>query len=136
MASDQIKAAVHEALAGVQDPEIRRPITDLGMVRSVDVAPDGAVTVGLLLTVAGCPMRDTLRTDIEAAAGGVSGVTSVDVDFGVMSEEQRRELQQRIRGNTGPEPVIPFAQPGSRTRVYAVASGKGGVGKSSVTVNL
>ncbi|MGH3715784.1 MAG: Mrp/NBP35 family ATP-binding protein [Micromonosporaceae bacterium] len=136
MASDQISAAVHEALAGVQDPEIRRPITELRMVRSVDVSPEGAVTVGLLLTVAGCPLKDKLRTDIEAAAGAVSGVTSVHVDFGVMSEEQRRELQSTLRGGNAPEPVIPFAQPGSRTRVYAVASGKGGVGKSSVTVNL
>ncbi|MGH3646812.1 MAG: Mrp/NBP35 family ATP-binding protein [Micromonosporaceae bacterium] len=136
MATDQITAAVHEALAAVQDPEIRRPITELGMVRSVDVTPDGGVTVGLLLTVAGCPLKDKLRTDIEAAAGAVTGVTSVNVDFGVMTEQQRKELQSSLRGGAGPEPVIPFAQPGSRTRVYAVASGKGGVGKSSVTVNL
>ncbi|MGH3736676.1 MAG: Mrp/NBP35 family ATP-binding protein [Micromonosporaceae bacterium] len=136
MASEQITAAVHEALAQVNDPEIRRPITDLGMVRSVEVADDGVVTVGLLLTVAGCPLKDKLRTDIEAAAGAVTGVTGVLVDFGVMSEEQRRELQTTLRGGASPEPVIPFAQPGSRTRVYAVASGKGGVGKSSVTVNL
>jgi ATP-binding protein involved in chromosome partitioning len=106
------------------------------MVRSVDVTADGAVTVGLLLTVAGCPLRDKLRTDIEAAAGAVAGVTAVAVDFGVMTEEQRRDLQSKLRGGATAEPVIPFAQPGSRTRVYAVASGKGGVGKSSVTVNL
>ena len=136
MAADHITEAVREALSRVQDPEIRRPVTELGMVRSVDVTPDGAVTVGLLLTVAGCPLRDTLRTDIEKEVRAVPGVTSVSVDFGVMTEEQRRELQRQLRGGGGAEPVIPFAQPGSRTRVYAVASGKGGVGKSSVTVNL
>src|SRR5690606_10551620 len=131
-----IREAVTAALATVQDPEIRRPITDLGMVRDVHVAEDGRVTVELLLTVAGCPLRDTLRTDITAAASAVEGVTEVAVDFGVMTREQRRELQTRLRGGAGAEPVIPFAQPGSRTRIYAVASGKGGVGKSSVTVNL
>ncbi|MQA24150.1 MAG: P-loop NTPase [Micromonosporaceae bacterium] len=132
----ELESAVREALTRVQDPEIRRPITDLDMVRSVDIDGAGAVTVGLLLTVAGCPLKDTLRTDIEAAAGGVPGVTSVTVDFGVMSDGQRRDLQAKLRGGGSPEPVIPFAQPGSRTRVYAIASGKGGVGKSSVTVNL
>ncbi|GAA4457381.1 P-loop NTPase [Phytohabitans houttuyneae] len=124
------------ALATVDDPEIRRPITDLGMVRSATVDESGAVKVELLLTVAGCPLRDKLRTDITAAVSAVPGVTAVEIDFGVMSTEQRQELQTRLRGGATPEPVIPFAQPGARTRVYAVASGKGGVGKSSVTVNL
>lgn len=136
MASEQIRSAVREALSRVDDPEIRRPITDLGMVNAVEITEAGAVTVGLLLTVSGCPLRDKLRTDIETEVGAVPGVTSVTVDFGVMTEEQRRDLQAKLRGAAGPEPVIPFAQPGSRTRVYAVASGKGGVGKSSVTVNL
>lgn len=131
-----IEEAVQAALATVDDPEIRRPITELGMVRSATVDPSGAVKVELLLTVAGCPLRDKLRTDITAAVSAVQGVTSVEIDFGVMSQEQRQELQTRLRGGATPEPVIPFAQPGSRTRVYAVASGKGGVGKSSVTVNL
>jgi ATP-binding protein involved in chromosome partitioning len=131
-----IEEAVQAALATVDDPEIRRPITDLGMVRSATVDDSGAVRVELLLTVAGCPLRDKLRTDITAAVGAVPGVTAVEIDFGVMSPEQRQELQTRLRGGATPEPVIPFAQPGSRTRVYAVASGKGGVGKSSVTVNL
>ncbi|HEX7745524.1 MAG TPA: P-loop NTPase [Micromonosporaceae bacterium] len=125
------------ALATVDDPEIRRPITELGMVRSAVRGPDGVVRVELLLTVAGCPLRDKLRTDITAAVGAVPGVTGVEIDFGVMTAEQRQSLQARLRGGgASPEPVIPFAQPGSRTRVYAVASGKGGVGKSSVTVNL
>ncbi|MFC4104637.1 Mrp/NBP35 family ATP-binding protein [Micromonospora zhanjiangensis] len=132
-----IEDAVQAALATVDDPEIRRPITDLGMVRSAVVGPDGLVTVELLLTVAGCPLRDKLRTDITAAVAAVPGVTGVEIEFGVMSPEQRQSLQARLRGGGATEePVIPFAQPGSRTRVYAVASGKGGVGKSSVTVNL
>ncbi|WP_428962082.1 Mrp/NBP35 family ATP-binding protein [Micromonospora fluostatini] len=128
--------AVQAALATVNDPEIRRPITDLGMVRSAEVGDDGVVRVELLLTVAGCPLKDKLRSDITEAVGAVPGVTGVEIEFGVMSQEQRQELQAKLRGGGAAEPVIPFAQPGSRTRVYAVASGKGGVGKSSVTVNL
>jgi ATP-binding protein involved in chromosome partitioning len=129
--------AVREALAKVNDPEIRRPITELGMVDAIEV--DGShVTVKILLTVAACPLRDTLRNDVGAAAGAVTGVDSVDVDFGVMSDEQRRDLQSRLRGggSQAQEPVIPFNLPTSRTRVFAIASGKGGVGKSSLTVNL
>ncbi|QSB14085.1 Mrp/NBP35 family ATP-binding protein [Natronosporangium hydrolyticum] len=129
--------AVQAALATVDDPEIKKPVTELGMVRDVTIGEGGEVQVELLLTVAGCPLKDKLRNDITTAVGRVAGVTAVSVEFGVMSSEQRQELQQRLRGGSGGgEPVIPFAQPGSRTRVYAVASGKGGVGKSSVTVNL
>jgi ATP-binding protein involved in chromosome partitioning len=128
--------AIRAALATVDDPEIRRPITDLGMVHSVTVGADGSVDIGILLTVVGCPLRDKLTTDITAAVGAVEGVRAVRVEFGVMTPEQRKELQASLRGPAAAEPVIPFAQPGSRTRVYAVASGKGGVGKSSVTVNL
>ncbi len=132
-----VSDAIQAALATVNDPEIRRPITELGMVRSAEVDDDGVVRVELLLTVAGCPLKDRLRTDITAAVGAVSGVTGVEIEFGVMSPEQRQELQAKLRGGGATaQPVIPFAQPGSRTRVYAVASGKGGVGKSSVTVNL
>ena len=87
------------------------------------------------LTVAGCPLRDTIIRDVTAAVGKLPGVSSVRVDLDVMSDEQRRDLQTQLRGGR-PEPEIPFAQPASLTRVYAVASGKGGVGKSSVTVNL
>jgi ATP-binding protein involved in chromosome partitioning len=129
-----IEEAVQAALATVDDPEIRRPITELGMVKGFAVAA-GLVKVELLLTVAGCPLRDKLTTDITAALTRIPGIVAVDIDFGVMSEEQRKALQTTLRGGTA-EPVIPFAQPGSKTRVYAVASGKGGVGKSSVTVNL
>lgn len=127
--------AVLEALSRVDDPEIRRPITDLGMVSSVEISEDGAVRVGVLLTVAGCPLKDTITADTQREVGRIEGVTSVSVDMGVMSDEQRAELRRRLRGGTA-EPVIPFTQPGSLTRVYAVTSGKGGVGKSSVTANL
>src|SRR5579859_4470083 len=126
---------VTRALDGVQDPEIRKPITELGMVKNVEVAAGGAVRVEVWLTVSGCPLRDTITREVTAAAGKVPGVSSVRVELDVMSEEQRRALQTKLRGGKA-EPQIPFAQPNSLTRVYAVASGKGGVGKSSVTVNL
>ena len=130
--------AVRTALAGVQDPEIRRPITELGMVRSVDLEPGGSgavVVVGLDLTTPGCPLKDTLTRDVTAAVEHVEGVAAVRVDLGVMTAEQRSELRTMLRG-TSAEPQIPFAQPQSLTKVVAVASGKGGVGKSSVTANL
>jgi len=128
-------AQVTQALDGVQDPEIHRPITELGMVKNIDIAADGAVRVEVWLTVSGCPLRETIIREVTAAVTKVPGVSSVRVDLDVMSEEQRRALQTHLRGGKA-EPVIPFAQPASLTRVYAVASGKGGVGKSSVTVNL
>ena len=129
--------AVQAALATVDDPEIRKPITDLGMVKSVDVHPSGEVAVGIFLTVAGCPMRDTITNRVTAAVSAVAGVTGVTVELDVMTTEQRQEMQARLRAESGvAEREIPFAKPGSLTRVYAVASGKGGVGKSSVTVNL
>jgi ATP-binding protein involved in chromosome partitioning len=126
---------VTAALAKVNDPEIHRPITDLGMVKSVEVGPGGQVRVEVYLTVSGCPMRDTITRDVTAAVAEVPGVSGVDVHLDVMSDEQRRELQGRLRGGRA-ERAVPFAEPSSLTRVYAVASGKGGVGKSSVTVNL
>jgi len=126
---------VATALSAVNDPEIHRPITDLGMVKSIEVTPGGVVAVGIFLTVSGCPLRDTITREVTAAVSKLPGVTAVRVELDVMSEQQRRELQTRLRGGQ-PEKVIPFAKPGSLTKVYAVASGKGGVGKSSVTVNL
>jgi ATP-binding protein involved in chromosome partitioning len=126
---------VTEALSGVSDPEIHRPITELGMVKNVDVGADGAVRVDVYLTVAGCPLRDTITRDVTAAVSKLPGVSAVRVGLDVMSEEQRRSLQSKLRGGK-PERVIPFAKPDSLTKVYGVASGKGGVGKSSVTVNL
>ncbi|MEC4019248.1 Mrp/NBP35 family ATP-binding protein [Streptomyces sp. H27-D2] len=127
--------AVRAALATVNDPEIHRPITDLGMVKSVEIAADGTVAVAVFLTVSGCPMRETIINSVTDAVAAVAGVTGVSVELDVMSDEQRKELASTLRGGKA-EREIPFAQPGSLTRVYAVASGKGGVGKSSVTVNL
>ena len=128
-------AQVTQALHGVNDPEIHKPITELGMVKNIHVAADGAVLVEVWLTVAGCPLRETITREVTAAVGKLPGVSSVRVDLDVMSEDQRKALQSQLRGGRA-EPEIPFAQPSSLTRVYAVASGKGGVGKSSVTVNL
>jgi ATP-binding protein involved in chromosome partitioning len=105
------------------------------MIKGVDIATDGNVTVGVFLTVAGCPMRDTITRDVTAAVSKVPGVAGVQVDLDVMSDEQRQGLQQKLRGGQAAK-EIPFAKPNSLTRVYAIASGKGGVGKSSVTVNL
>ena len=126
--------AVRTALATVNDPEIGKPITELGMVQSIEIA-DGRVRVEVLLTVPGCPMKDRITRDVTAALTPLDGVTSVDVKLGAMTDAQRSQLRTQLRGDA-PANEIPFAQPGSRTRVYAVASGKGGVGKSSVTVNL
>lgn len=128
------EAAVRNALSRVDDPEIGKPITDLDMVESVRI--DGRdVAVGIYLTIAGCPMRDTIEGNVRAVLEELDGVGEVSVTMHTMSEEQRRNLAQRLRGDKS-DPVIPFSQPGSTTRVYAVASGKGGVGKSSMTVNL
>ena len=134
MATTPTQDQVRRALDRVIDPELRRPITDLGMVESVEIA-DGAVTVGVLLTVAGCPLKDTIAADIRKEVGALEGVSGVEVRLGVMTDEQRAELRARLRGGAA-EPEIPFAKPDSLTRVYAVTSGKGGVGKSSVTANL
>ncbi|MDQ3526859.1 MAG: Mrp/NBP35 family ATP-binding protein [Actinomycetota bacterium] len=127
--------ALHAALATVDDPEIRKPITELGMVESVDLSPAGRVETTVLLTVPGCPMKETITREVTAALSAVEGVTEVQVRLGVMSDEQRAGLRQSLRGGA-PDKEIPFARPDTLTRVYAVASGKGGVGKSSVTVNL
>jgi len=127
--------AVRTALSRVEDPEIHKPITELGMVKDVTIGTDGSVAVAVWLTVAGCPMRDTITNRVRSAVSEVPGVREVQVELDVMSDEQRTALRRSLRGGTD-EPTIPFADPGSLTRVYCVASGKGGVGKSSVTVNL
>lgn len=126
---------VREALTAVYDPEIKKPITELGMVKDVSVGTDGVVAVGIYLTIQGCPLKETLTRDVSTEVGKVDGVADVTVELDVMSDEQRTELRKKLRGDSA-DPVIPFAQPESMTRVYCVASGKGGVGKSSVTVNL
>lgn len=131
----ELEKAVRAALAKVIDPELRRPITELNMVKSVTVSPDGATQVEIYLTTSACPKKSEITERVTAAVADVPGTGTVSVDLDVMSDEQRTALRKQLRGDAA-EPVIPFAQPGSLTRVYAVASGKGGVGKSSVTVNL
>ena len=135
--SDREKA-VRAALAGVIDPELRRPITELNMVKSVTVDDNGAVHVEIYLTTGACPKKTEIVEMVTAAVADVPGTGAITVNLDVMSDEQRTALRKQLRGDQGlsAESVIPFAQPGSLTRVYAVASGKGGVGKSSVTVNL
>ena len=123
------------ALERVIDPEIRRPITDLNMVDDVQIEDDGTVMVSILLTTAGCPLRDSISADVKNVVGELEGVERVFVKMGAMNSEQRAELQAKLRGSAA-DRVVPFAQKGSLTRVLAVTSGKGGVGKSSVTVNL
>jgi ATP-binding protein involved in chromosome partitioning len=130
-----LSAAIRAALAKVIDPELRRPITELGMVKSIDIAPDGGVLVGIYLTIGACPKKTEITERVTEAVADVPGTGAVRVSLDVMNDEQRTELRKQLRGDSR-EPVIPFAQPSSLTRVYAVASGKGGVGKSTVTVNL
>ncbi|OHQ52665.1 sodium:proton antiporter [Corynebacterium sp. HMSC070H05] len=129
-----LESDVHEALSRVDDPEIGKPITELNMVESVTIDGNN-VAVGIYLTIAGCPMRDTIESNVRAVVEELDGVGDVSITLHTMSDEQRRALAQKLRGEqTGP--AIPFADPDTRTRVIAVASGKGGVGKSSMTVNL
>src|SRR3954471_20334570 len=127
--------AMLTALSKVNDPEIRKPITELGMVKAVEIDDAGKVDLAIFLTVSGCPMKETLTRDSSNALLALPGVTSVEVELDVMSDEQRAELRSQLRGGA-PEKAISFAKPNSLTRGDAVASGKGGVGKSSVTVNL
>ena len=127
--------ALLAALATVIDPELRRPITELGMVESVEAFDGGRIRAVVRLTIAGCPLRETITRDVTAALMKLDGVTEVDVELTVMTPEQRAELKERLKGGLA-ERGIPFNAVDSLTRVYAVASGKGGVGKSSVTVNL
>lgn len=129
------ESAIRAALAKVIDPELRRPITELNMVKGVAVEDDGAVQVDIYLTTEACPKKTEIADRVRQAVADVPGTGAVTVNLDVMSDEQRTELRKQLRGDAA-EPVIPFAQPGSLTRVYAVASGKGGVGKSSITVNL
>lgn len=128
------ESAVRSALSRVEDPEIGRPITELGMVKSIAINGND-VAVEIFLTIAGCPMKTTLVDNSRAAVAEIPGVGAVSVTTDVMSDEQRRELRMKLRGGKD-EFDNPFNKPESRTRVYAVASGKGGVGKSSMTVNL
>lgn len=131
--TQELRDKLEIALSKVSDPELHRPITELGMVESIEIVGDIA-KLTILLTISGCPMRDRLHRDISEASLTVSGIKGVDINFGVMNEQQRDRVKSLLRG--GREKFIPFAQPDSLTRVIAIASGKGGVGKSSLTVNL
>src|SRR5258705_3370002 len=121
-------------LRGVVDPELGADIVELGMVGDIDIAPDGNVRVRVTLTISGCPLRTQIREDVESKIRGLPGVTGVQVDFGEMTQQQRTDLMQRVRRKASDNP--PDTEVSLTTRVIAVASGKGGVGKSSVTVNL
>jgi ATP-binding protein involved in chromosome partitioning len=124
--------AVRQAVGAVSDPELRRPLAELDMVRAISV--DGEVAhVAIALTIVGCPAADRIAADVRAAAASVPGITDVALEVGVMSPDERRALTERLRG--GRPRGMPFG-PGTLTRVIAVTSGKGGVGKSTVTANL
>ncbi|MCQ3806300.1 MAG: Mrp/NBP35 family ATP-binding protein [Acidimicrobiaceae bacterium] len=141
------EAEVIEALRPVEDPELHRSIVDLGMVRSTTI-DGGHVEVGIDLTIAGCPLRNEIQHRVSGAVTALDGVNVVTIDFGVMTDEQRAEVRGMLHGDpaatAGSQPAhghatgraIPFAQPGNKTRTLLIASGKGGVGKSSVTANL
>lgn len=127
--------AVLAALGTVDDPEIHRPITELGMVDDVSIDADGFARVRVLLTIQGCPLQSTIEHDVTAALQGVEGITGLDLEMGVMTDEQRAAMKTKLRGGIA-DREIPFAADGNLTQVLLIASGKGGVGKSSVTVNL
>ena len=136
-----------DALRPVQDPELHRSIVDLGMVRRAEPQPDGSAAVQIALTVAGCPLRNEIQNRVHGALAPL-GVSRVDLDFTVMTDQEREELRTKLQGSAGHghahgQPQghaegrpVPFNQPGSRTRPLLISSGKGGVGKSSVTTNL
>jgi ATP-binding protein involved in chromosome partitioning len=125
---------VREALRGVNDPEIGRPIEDIGMLQGIEVE-GGLVRVHVLITIEGCPLKDRITNDVTAALAPLEGVTGVEVSLSPMSEEQRAGLVSQLRGGAAQQQQRTFFTNGD-TVVIAVASGKGGVGKSSVTVNL
>ena len=136
-----------EALRPVEDPELHRSIVDLGMVRNVEVRPDGSVAVLIALTIAGCPLRNEIQNRVTGALVPL-GVTTVALDFTVMTDQEREDLRIKLHGNPGASAgqgqahghaegrKVPFAEVGSKTRPLLIASGKGGVGKSTVTTNL
>jgi ATP-binding protein involved in chromosome partitioning len=141
------EAQVLDALRPVQDPELHRSIVDLDMVRRIEIA-GSRVGVTVALTVAGCPLRNEIQRRVDGALLALDGVEAVDLDFGVMTDDERAALRTKLHGDpaatAGSQPAhghaegraIPFADPGSKSRVLLIASGKGGVGKSSVTTNL
>ena len=141
---------VVDALRPVEDPELHRSIVDLGMVRDIDIAADGRVDVRIALTVAGCPLRNEIQQRVTTAVTALDGVTAVGLDFTVMTDKEREAVRELLHGHShghshapsgqahghAEGKAVPFNQPGNKTRPLLISSGKGGVGKSSVTVNL
>jgi ATP-binding protein involved in chromosome partitioning len=139
---------VVDALRPVEDPELHRSIVDLGMLRNVDVRDDGTVGILVALTIAGCPLRSEITRRVTDAVETIHGVAGVDLEFTVMTDQEREDLRKRLHGDAGSTAgssqahghaegrAIPFAETGSKTRPLLISSGKGGVGKSSVTTNL
>ena len=136
-----------DALRPVEDPELRRSIVDLGMVRDIRIGADGAIGVQIALTVAGCPLRNEIQNRVGGAVTQVAGVTGFTLDFTVMTDQEREALREKLQGSGGQPAAqgghghaegkaVPFNEPGNKTRPLLISSGKGGVGKSSVTVNL
>ena len=125
---------VREALHGVLDPEIGKPIDELGMLKGVAIEPDGTVRVHVLLTIAGCPLKDRINADVTGAVAPLEGVTGVEVVLGTMTGDQREGMVEQLRGGDSHAQPTFFTE--GDTETIAVASGKGGVGKSSVTANL
>ncbi len=137
-----------EALRPVQDPELHRSIVDLGMLRRAELDGSGTVQILVALTVAGCPLRNEIQNRVTGAVAGLEGVRSVNLEFTVMTDQEREDLRRTLHGDAGASAgshaahghaegrAIPFAEAGSTTRPLLIASGKGGVGKSSVTTNL
>ena len=126
--------AVRAAVGAVVDPELRRPIAELGMVREIAVSTEGVASVAIVLTIVGCPAAERIAADVRAAAAGVPGVAGIDLNVGVMTPAERRALTEQLRAGR-PARRMAFG-PGTLTRVIAVTSGKGGVGKSTLTANL
>jgi ATP-binding protein involved in chromosome partitioning len=137
-----------DALRPVQDPELHRSIVDLGMVRDVEINSSGAVSLTVVLTISGCPLRNEIQQRVNTALRALEGVKDVALNFGVMTDAERAKVRELVHGDpaatAGSTPAqghsqgrtISFAQPGSKTRPIMISSGKGGVGKSSVTTNL
>lgn len=132
-AGTPLERRVRDALARVIDPEIRKPITELDMVGDVSVSETGTAIVALKLTIVGCPAAQTIERDVREAAASVEGIDSVRVDVNIMTREERGALTEKLRGGRSRE--LQFG-PDSLTRIYAITSGKGGVGKSTLTANL
>ena len=137
-----------EALRPVEDPELHRSIVDLGMLRRAELAADGTAHILVALTVAGCPLRNEIQNRVRSALTTIDGVRDVALDFTVMTDEEREELRIKLHGSPAATAgqsqahghaqgrAIPFAEAGSKTRPLLISSGKGGVGKSTVTLNL